>query len=134
MAVIEILGLVFLGLVAGSLAAMLGIGGGIIFVPALVSFFGFAQLDGQGTSLAIIVPTAIVATIGHARAGRVVWKVAAITGAAGIVGALAGSRLAYQLDEDVLRRIFAVVLVILSLRMLYRAVKLRQESITSDGS
>lgn len=121
----EFVGLIVLGLVAGLLAASLGVGGGIIFVPALVSLFGFAQLDAQGTSLAIIVPTTIIATIRHARAGRVVWRIAAITGGAGIVGALLGSRVAYLLDEEVLRRIFAVVLVILAARMAHRAWTLR---------
>ncbi len=58
MSPVEIIGLVALGLFAGTLAATLGVGGGIIFVPVLVSVFGFAQLDAQGTSLAIIVPTA----------------------------------------------------------------------------
>lgn len=121
----EFVGLVLVGLVAGLLAASLGVGGGIIFVPALVSLFGFAQLDAQGTSLAIIVPTTIIATFRHARSGRVIWKVAAITGGAGIIGALVGSQVAYSLDEVVLKRIFAVVLVILAVRMGLRAWGLR---------
>ncbi len=129
----EIIGLLALGLFAGSLAATLGVGGGIIFVPALVSFFAFPQLEAQGTSLAIIVPTAIVATIGHARAGRVVWKVALVAGAAGIIGALAGSAFAYQLDEEVLRKVFAIVLVILAIRMLYKAINLQRASVAPDG-
>lgn len=130
---IEIIGLVFLGLFAGTLAASLGIGGGIIFVPALVTLFGFTQLDAQGTSLAVIVPTAIISTLGHARAKRVVWKVAAVTGVAGIAGALAGSQLAYAIDEASLQRTFAVVLVLLALRMGWRAWNLRP-SATADGS
>ena len=121
----EIVGLVVLGLVAGLLAASLGIGGGIVFVPVLVSVFSFTQLDAQGTSLAVIVPTTIIATYRHARAGRVVWNVALITGAAGVLGALVGSRVAYTLDEEVLQRIFAVVLVLLALRMAHRAWSLR---------
>lgn len=134
MDLIEIIGLLALGLFAGSLAATLGVGGGIIFVPALVSFFAFPQLEAQGTSLAIIVPTAIVATIGHARAGRVLWKVAFVAGSAGIVGAIAGSQLAYELNEETLRKIFAVVLVILATRMLFRAITLRNESVAPDRS
>lgn len=121
----EAIGLVLVGLLAGLLAASLGIGGGIIFVTALVSFFGFAQLDAQGTSLAIIVPTTIIATIRHAKAGRVLWRIAAIAGTSGVAGALLGSRVAYVLDEDVLRRIFAVVLMVLAVRMGFRAWRLR---------
>lgn len=122
---IEIVGLVILGLVAGMFAASLGIGGGIIFVPVLVSVFGFSQLDAQGTSLAVIVPTAIIATIGHMRAHRVVWNVALFTGAAGIVGALIGSQVAYVVDEAFLRRVFAVVLAGLAVRMALRAWSIR---------
>ena len=132
--IVEIVAFILLGLFAGFLAATLGIGGGIIFVPAFVSLFAFSQLDAQGTSLAIIVPTAVIATIGHARAGRVVWKVAAVTGLAGVGGAVLGSLLAFELDETVLRRIFAVVLVILAIRMFIRAVRLRQAESATDGS
>ncbi len=132
--IVEIIAFILLGLFAGFLAATLGIGGGIIFVPAFVSLFAFSQLDAQGTSLAIIVPTAVIATIGHARAGRVVWKVAAVTGLAGVGGAVLGSLLAFELDETVLRRIFAVVLVILAIRMFIRAVRLRQAESATDGS
>ena len=128
----EIVGLIILGLVAGALAASLGIGGGIIFVPVLVSVFGFTQLAAQGTSLAIIVPTAIIATYRHARAGRVDWKAAGITGAAGVIGALVGSQLAYSLDEQVLRRVFAVVLAALALRMARRAWGLRPSASSVD--
>lgn len=122
---IEIVGFIVLGLVAGLLAAALGIGGGIIFVPVLVSVFGFSQLGAQGTSLAVIVPTAMIATYGHMRAGRVVWKVVASAGSAGIIGALIGSQVAYALDEQLLQRIFAVLLVALAVRMAFRAWSLR---------
>ena len=128
----EIIGLIILGLVAGALAASLGIGGGIIFVPVLVSVFGFTQLSAQGTSLAIIVPTAIIATYRHATAGRVDWKTAGITGAAGVIGALAGSQLAYSLDEQVLRRVFALVLIALAIRMAHRAWGLRPSVASVD--
>jgi uncharacterized protein len=123
--VIEIAGLIILGLVAGMFAASLGIGGGIIFVPVLVSVFGFSQLDAQGTSLAVIVPTAIIATVGHMRANRVVWNVALFTGTAGIIGALLGSQVAYMVDEAILRRAFAVVLAGLAVRMALRAWSIR---------
>lgn len=131
---IEIVGLIALGLFAGLLASALGVGGGIIFVPVLVGVFGFTQLDAQGTSLAVIVPTAIIATIGHMRAGRVVWRVALFTGGTGIVGALIGSQVAYSIDEAMLQRIFTVVLLLLAARMGYRAWRLRPVSGSADGS
>jgi len=130
--VIEVLGYLTLGLVAGSLAATLGIGGGVIYVPALVTFFAFTQHTAQGTSLAIIVPTTIVAAVGHARARRILPRLAVALGAAGILGAIAGARVALIADEQVLRRMFAVVLVVVAVRMALRTRQLYR-SRTLDG-
>lgn len=130
---IDIVGYVVLGLVAGGLAATLGIGGGVVYVPAFVSLFAFSQHTAQGTSLAIIVPTTIVATIAHARARRVLWRLMVIVASAGVVGAVAGARTALVMDEAVLRRIFAVVLVIIAVRMALRAVTLFKASRAVDG-
>jgi len=116
--VIEIFGFALLGLITGLIASTMGIGGGIIFVPSLVVFFGFAQHIGQGTSLAIIVPTAIVGTVLHARKGRVEWRVALLIASGGIVGGLLGSRAALALDPLLLRRLFAGLLVLIAIRML----------------
>ncbi len=129
----EVVGLVLLGLFAGTLAATLGVGGGIIFVPVLVSIFAFGQLEAQGTSLAIILPTAIIGTLTHARAGRVVWRVAYVTGGLGIMFALVGAQLAHSLDEEILSKVFAVVLAVLAVRMTRRAWRLRSESVSIDG-
>ena len=121
MVLIEILGLIVLGLIAGIAAATLGIGGGIIIVPALVVIFGLEQHFAQGTSLAVILPTAVVATIGHARHGRVAWRIAAPLALAGIVGALIGARVSLSLDADLLRRLFAILLTVLAIQMALRA-------------
>jgi len=135
MSPLEIVGLVALGLFAGTLAATLGVGGGIIFVPVLVSVFGFAQLDAQGTSLAIIVPTAIVGMVTHAKAGRVDWPVVAVVATGGVFAAFAGAMSAQRMDEELLRRIFAFVLLVLAVRMglrTYRLWRESQESATVD--
>lgn len=134
MDLVEIIGLVLLGVFAGSLAATLGVGGGIIYVPVLVSVFGFAQLGAQGTSLAVIFATSIVGTVAHSRADRVIWKVAFVTGGFGVLFALGGARLALSMDEEVLSRIFAVVMAVLAIRMARRAWTLRAESFPADGS
>lgn len=128
MGVGEIVGLVILGLFAGSLAATLGVGGGIIYVPVLVSVFAFSQLEAQGTSLAVILATSVVGTYLHSRANRVVWKVAFVTGGVGIVFALAGANLALSMDEETLGKIFAVVMALLALRMAHKAWTLRTAS------
>jgi len=122
--VLEIAGLIALGLFAGGIAAALGIGGGVIFVPALVVLFGFDQHIAQGTSLAVILPTAIVATVAHTRMKNVEWKLAVPIGLAGIVGAVVGARFALALDADLLRRMFGIFLMLLAARMGWRAWKL----------
>lgn len=106
-----------LGLIAGLIASTLGLGGGFIYVPALVALFSMPQHTAQGTSLAVILPTAIVATYLHSRHGRVQWRTAVPIGAGGVIGGFAGSSLALELPADVLQRLFALVLVIVAIRM-----------------
>lgn len=114
---IDLIVLVAIGLVAGALAAALGIGGGIVFVAALALVLGFDQHLAQGTSLAVILPTASVATVGHARGGRVDWRLAIPAGAAGIIGALIGARTALSIDGELLRRMFSIVLFAIAARL-----------------
>ncbi len=123
--------LLTVGLVAGVIAAGLGVGGGIIFVPALVLFLDYSQQLAQGTSLAVILPTAVVGAIVHARRGRVIGKLALPIASAGVVGALLGAGLALQLDGLLLRRLFATLLVILALRLLWQTR--RSDSSPVDG-
>jgi uncharacterized membrane protein YfcA len=130
---LEIVGLVALGLFAGAIAAALGIGGGVIFVPALVVIFGFDQHIAQGTSLAVIFPTAIVATLAHTRMKNVEWKLSIPIGAAGIIGAIVGAQLALRLPAELLRRMFGVFLILLALRMGWRAWKM-DGSAPEDGT
>ncbi len=125
---IEIVALIVLGLVAGVLAAALGLGGGIVFVPTLVMLFGFDQHIAQGTSLAVIFPTAIVATLAHTRMGNVRWQLAIPIGLAGILGAVVGARVALRLDADLLGRMFGVFLIILAARMAWRARRINDRS------
>lgn len=113
----EVIGFALLGLATGLIASTLGIGGGIIFVPSLVVFFGFAQHVAQGTSLAVIVPTAIVGTILHSSKGRVNWRIAGLVAIGGIAGGLLGAWIAQTLDPELLRRLFAGLLVVIAVRM-----------------
>ena len=113
-----IIGYLIVGLVAGTVSAALGVGGGVVLVPTLVIFFSFDQHIAQGTSLAVIVPTAVVGAWVHARAGRVVWRYVVPLGAAGIVGGVIGGGIALALDGALLRRMFAAMLVVTAFRML----------------
>jgi uncharacterized membrane protein YfcA len=117
---VTVVGLILVGLVAGSLAVNLGIGGGIIYVPSLVTIFSLAQHEAQGTSLAVIAPTALLAAVVHGRAGRVEWRVAISLGIGGVVGGLIGAGIALSLDAPVLRKMFALLMVLMAIRMLRR--------------
>jgi uncharacterized membrane protein YfcA len=111
-------GLVAAGAVAGLLAAILGGGGGIVFVPTLAALYSVDQHVAQGTSLAAMVPTTIVAAVAHGRAGRIDWPVTGPVALGGIIGGLAGAELALGLDPLVLRRLFAGLLIVVAIRML----------------
>lgn len=110
--------LIATGIAAGVFAAALGVGGGVIFVPAMVLLLGFEQHLAEGTSLAVIALTAAVGTAVHHRRGRVDWPVAAAIAAAGAAGAVAGAWLALRLDPTILRRLFAGLLVVVASRMI----------------
>lgn len=115
--------LILMGVIAGALATALGIGGGVIYVPALVVLFSFEQHIAQGTSLAVILPTAIIGTVIHHRHRRIQWRAAITVGVFGVLGALAGSRIALALDGALLRRLFSVLLVIVAGRLLIRTLR-----------
>ncbi len=115
--------LIVVGLAAGALSATLGIGGGLVFVPALAVIASFDQQLAQGTSLAVIVPTVAIGAYVHARAGRVDWAIAIPVGLGGIAGGLIGAQVALGLDETLLRRMFAVFLALMAVRMLLRRAR-----------
>lgn len=109
-----------IGLFSGVVAGMVGVGGGIVIIPALVFFLGFSQGTAQGTSLAMMLPPiGVLAAINYAKAGMVDWKVAMIMAAAFIIGGWAGSKLAITLPEMAMKRIFAVLLVVAAVRMAF---------------
>jgi hypothetical protein len=110
-----------LGLVGGTLAGLFGVGGGIVFVPALTLGLGLSQLSGEATSLAAIVPVVAVGSYRQDRLGLVDWRSAAIVGACSLVGVLAGAEIALRLPDSALRRAFALFLVLAAAQMALRA-------------
>jgi uncharacterized membrane protein YfcA len=116
-----ILGLVAIGLVAGVVSALCGIGGGVIVVPALLWLKGFDPRLAVGTSLAYILPTALAGVLKKMPAAQVDWEVALIAGAGGIVGAVLGDVLLQQLPVPWVKRIFAVLLAAMSAKLLLEA-------------
>ena len=111
-------GLAVTGFLAGLLSATLGVGGGVVMVPAMVVGLGFGQHLAEGTSLLVILPTAIVGTLQHQRNGYVRWDLGLRLGLAGICGGLAGGLLAQTLPAEGLQRGFGVFMGLVGLRML----------------
>ena len=109
-----------IGLAAGILSGLVGVGGGVIIVPCLVFFLGFSQQAAQGTSLGLLLlPVGIFAVINYYNKGYIDIKVVLIMSIAFIAGGWLGSKLALQLSQEALRKIFAVVLIYTAFRMLH---------------
>lgn len=113
--------LVAVGILAGVLAGLLGLGGGIVVVPALVLVLAEPQVIAKGTSLAVIVPTAAAGTIANLRAGLADLRVAAVVGIAGVLAAYGASLLALELDPVLSAVLFALLLVTMAVRLLLAA-------------
>jgi len=119
------LGLVLLGLAAGVLAALLGVGGGIVVVPALTLLFASPLVLAKGTSLAIVLPTAIVSTVRNRKAGLTSLSAGQVVGGAGVVSAFLASRLSLGLDARLSSVLFALLLAVMAVRMARAGVAAR---------
>jgi uncharacterized membrane protein YfcA len=113
-----------LGVGAGVLSGLFGVGGGILFVPALVAL-GLGQVEAAATSLLAVVPTAGVGVWRQARYGNLSPRPALVVGLASIVGVEAGVRIATSVPEHVLRRLFGALLIIVALQLAWRVVRER---------
>jgi uncharacterized membrane protein YfcA len=113
--------LLILGLAAGVLAGLFGVGGGILFVPTLVLVGDLSQLEAEATSLLAIIPTVVAGTWQQRRYGNVRWRAALILGLAAIAGVEAGVRVAEALPDDVLRRLFALLMIAVATQLVLRA-------------
>ena len=108
-----------LGVVAGVLAGMFGVGGGILFVPTLVAL-GLGQLEAQATSLLAILPTVTAGAWNQRRYGHLRARTALVVGVASIVGVEVGARVATSVPESSLRRLFAVLLFGVAAQLVWR--------------
>ncbi len=109
-----------IGLLAGIIGGLFGVGGGVVIVPLLVLALGIAPKTAIGTSLAVIVPTAIMAAFRHNGLGNIDWKIAAIMAVGSVIGAFAGASLTAHISGDALRRGFALFFLATSIRMLIK--------------
>lgn len=112
--------LLLVGLAAGMLSGMVGVGGGIIIVPCLVYFLGFSQKMAQGTSLGLLLlPVGILGVLQFYKSGYIDVRVVLIIALAFIAGSYFGSKWALSLPQDTVKKIFAVVMLLISLKMLF---------------
>jgi uncharacterized membrane protein YfcA len=115
-----ILGLILLGLIAGTFSGVVGIGGGIILVPALVYMFGFSQHHAQGTSLGMLMlPVGILAVMQYYKQGFVDYKVIGYIAVGFIMGGFLGGKLAVSIPENIVKKIFALFMIAVAVKMLF---------------
>ena len=112
--------LILIGVASGMLSGFVGVGGGLIIVPALVIFLDFSQKMAQGTSLAILLlPVGILAVMEYYKHGYIDIRIALIISAGFIIGGFAGSKLALALPQDTIKKIFAVFMLVVAVKMLF---------------
>lgn len=109
-----------IGFLGGIIGGIFGVGGGIIFVPLMVLILHMDPHVAIGTSLAVIVPTALMAAFRNFQAGMVQWQTVLILAAFAILGAWIGAGLSLKIDAASLKRFYAVFLMILSLKMFFQ--------------
>jgi uncharacterized membrane protein YfcA len=119
----SIIGLILLGFLTGVLSGLLGIGGGVVVVPMLILLFGASDLIAKGTSLLMMVPTAISGTVGNVRRGNVDLRAAAIIGVAACTTTALGAIVASVVPPFVGNLLFAAFLVVIAIRMVLQALK-----------
>jgi uncharacterized membrane protein YfcA len=121
--VTETLELAGVGLAAGLLSGMFGVGGGILFVPALVLIGGLSQLDATATSLAAMIPVVVVGAWRQSRYGNVDWRAGLVIGGVSLAGVAGGTALAETLPEDVLQTLFAGLLLVTAARLAWSQLR-----------
>jgi uncharacterized membrane protein YfcA len=112
--------LLCIGLLAGILSGMVGIGGGIVIVPALIYFLGYSQHQAQGTVLFMfLMPIGILGVYNYYQAGHIETRTALIIACTFVVGSFFGSKISIAMDQTTLKRVFGVIIFLLSLKMIF---------------
>lgn len=112
--------LIVIGLVAGLLGGLLGIGGAVVIIPALVLLLGYSQYAAQGTTLLMLVmPVSSVAAWYYYKSGYVDARAAIVLGVMFLVGSFFGAKLATHIPVEILKKIFAMILIVIAVKMLF---------------
>ena len=120
LSVVAAVALVMIGLATGTLAGLLGIGGGVVLIPAMVLLLGEVNVIAKGTALAVTIPTALMGTWRNRKSANIEVTAAAIVGGSGIVAAIAGGTLAVHMSESLSNALFASLLLVVAAQMTYR--------------
>jgi uncharacterized membrane protein YfcA len=126
-------GLVVVGMLSGLLAGLLGVGGGIIMVPAMVLLYSIPAAVAKGTTLAVIIPTAAVGTVRNLQAQNADLSTAALVGISGVISSFGASKIALGLDERLSNVLFAGLLVLTATRMLVTNLRRRPVPTAEEG-
>lgn len=118
---LEIAAAIVIGLLAGALGGLFGVGGGVIFVPALVLLFDFGQVEAEATSLLAIIPVVVAGTWRQHLYGNVRWRPALVIGLTAVAGVELGVLTAKSLPEATLQRLFGVLLLVVAAQLAWRA-------------
>lgn len=111
---------ILLGLIAGILSGLIGIGGGVMIVPSLIFLFGFSQQEAQGTTLGLLVPPiGILAAWTYYQQGYVNLKVAALICLGFVLGGLVGAKIAILVPSKILEKIFGIALLSIAVKMIF---------------
>jgi hypothetical protein len=129
-----VIGAILIGLAGGVIAGLLGVGGGVLFVPGLVLFMKLGQHQAEATSLLAIVPAAIVGTIRQDRYGNVRRDDAIVTGALSLAGAIAGVALANTLSGAALRVAFAILILFVAAQLVRSTLRGDDEGVDDQTS
>lgn len=120
MTLTTVLLLIVIGLVAGMLSGLVGVGGGILMVPMFVLFLGITQHNAQGMSLAVMLPpVTFLAVYNYHKAGDIDWRMTLIVSAIFIIGGFFGSKIALKIDQLTLKRIFGVMMFIAAVKLMF---------------
>ena len=115
-----ILIVIIIGIAAGILGGLVGVGGGLVIVPGLVFFLGMSQHTAQGTSLGLIMlPVGILGVLHYYKQGHVDFKIVAVLAIGFLAGSYFGSKIALSLPQETIKKVFAIFMIVIAIKMLF---------------